>query len=98
MELNLRVEPRSPFQLTVGYDCPCGCTPSVEYERGTEHVGEGCCCGNQFAVGTAATEDLRPQAGSHREIEWFDAPWDERVEAAWMIGPSEHVDDGGTEA
>lgn len=76
--------------LRAGYDCPCGCTPSVEYARGAELVEEGCCCGNHFAVGPEAAARLTPKPGFRPELQTFDAPWGERLEAAWIVGPSVH--------
>lgn len=72
------------------YSCPCGCTPSVEYARGADLVEEGCCCGNYFAVGPSAVASLTAKVGFHRERETFNAPWGERLEAAWLVGPSVH--------
>jgi YHS domain-containing protein len=79
--------------LRAGYSCPCGCTPSVEYGRGAELVEEGCCCGNHFAVGPHAAASLSPKAGFHSEVQAFNAPWGERLEAAWLVGPSVHGPD-----
>lgn len=76
--------------VRAGYSCPCGCTPSVEYTRGAELVEEGCCCGNHFAVGPQAGASLQPKAGFHPELQSFDAPWGQRLEAAWSVGPSVH--------
>lgn len=83
--------------LRAGYSCPCGCTPSVEYRRGADLVADGCCCGNHFAVGPGAGASLTPKTGFQPELQTFDAPWGERLEAAWLIGPSVHgpvADDG----
>ena len=76
--------------VRAGYSCPCGCTPSVEYARGAELVEEGCCCGNHFAVGPRAGASVQPKEGFHPELQTFDAPWGERLEAAWSVGPSVH--------
>jgi YHS domain-containing protein len=76
--------------LRAGYSCPCGCTPSVEFRRGAELVDEGCCCGNHFAVGADAAASLSPKGGYRPEVQAFDAPWGERLEAAWLVGPSVH--------
>lgn len=76
--------------LRAGYSCPCGCTPSVEYQRGAGFTEEGCCCGNHFAVGPGAAASLTPRTGFRPEVQTFDAPWGERLEAAWLIGPSVH--------
>jgi YHS domain-containing protein len=76
--------------LRAGYACPCGCTPSVEYVRGAELAEEGCCCGNHFAVGPHAGAGLAPRVGFVPELQTFAAPWGERLEAAWLVGPSVH--------
>jgi YHS domain-containing protein len=76
--------------LRAGYSCPCGCTPSVQYGRGAELVEDGCCCGNQFAVGPEAGASLKPKPGFRPDLQTFDAPWGERLEAAWLVGPSVH--------
>ena len=64
--------------------------PAVDYGRGAPLVEEGCCCGNQFVVGPDAAASLRPKAGYRPEVQAFDAPWGERLEAAWLVGPSVH--------
>lgn len=80
--------------IRAGYSCPCGCTPSVDYARGEDLVEEGCCCGNHFAVGPHASVSLMPTAGFRPELQVFDAPWGERLEAAWLVGPSVHGPSG----
>jgi YHS domain-containing protein len=77
-------------QVRAGYTCPCGCQPSVSYRHGDEPIHERCCCGNEFVVGPAALERLRPRAGFRLEGTDFVAPWRERIQAAWLIGPSVH--------
>ena len=81
--------------LRAGYRCPCGCTPSVEFARGAELATEGCCCGNHFAVGPRAAASVQPRKGFHPELQTFDAPWGERLEAAWSVGPSVHGPSAG---
>jgi YHS domain-containing protein len=88
MELTI-LEP-TPTGLRAGYSCPCGCTPSVAYERGGDIVNEGCCCGNHFAVGRAASSSLTPVSGFRLESQHLEAPWGEALEAAWLVGPSVH--------
>lgn len=88
MELTV-LEPTA-VGLRAGYSCPCGCTPAVSYQRGAELVEEGCCCGNQFAVGPRAAASLVATPGFHAEAQSFDSPWGERLEAAWLVGPSVH--------
>lgn len=80
----------SDASLRAGYSCPCGCTPSVQYDRGADLVEEGCCCGNHFAVGPQASASLSPTAGFRPEVETFNAPWGQRLEAGWLVGPSVH--------
>ena len=77
-------------QVRAGYACPCGCTPSVEYVRGSPLVEEGCCCGNHFAAGPRAGDSLNSKTGFRAEQQSFVAPWGERLEAAWLVGPSVH--------
>ena len=88
--MQLTVIEAMPDHVRAGYACPCGCTPAVEYVRGADLVEEGCCCGNQFAVGPRAGARLSPKAGFRPEQQSFDAPWGERLEAAWLVGPSVH--------
>lgn len=88
--MELTILEASPSGLRAGYTCPCGCTPSVAYERGSKVVAEGCCCGNQFAVGPSARSSLRPADGFRLESTAFGAPWGDRIEAAWLVGPSVH--------
>ena len=88
--MQLNVLETTPDLVRAGYACPCGCTPSVEYARGADVVHEGCCCGNHFAVGARAGDSLAPRAGFRPELQTFEAPWGERLEAAWLVGPSVH--------
>ncbi|MCI0345505.1 MAG: YHS domain-containing protein [Chloroflexi bacterium] len=99
--MELTILESSATGLRAGYDCPCGCTPSVGYERGGDVVAEGCCCGNHFVVGPQASSTLAPVDGFRLEAIGFTAPWGEGMEAAWLVGPSvhgpasEHDHDGG---
>ncbi len=88
MELTI-LEPTTTG-LRAGYSCPCGCRPSVAYERGGDIVNEGCCCGNHFAVGPEASSSLTPVSGFRLESQRLQAPWGEVLEAAWLVGPSVH--------
>jgi YHS domain-containing protein len=51
---------------------------------------EGCCCGNEFAVGPRAVRDVRAPTGYELRTDTFVAPWGERISVAWAIGPSTH--------
>lgn len=88
--MQLNVLEATPDLVRAGYACPCGCTPSVEFARGADLVEEGCCCGNHFAVGPSAGASLPAKAGFRPELETFDAPWGQHLEAAWSVGPSVH--------
>ena len=90
LKMELTVLEADDTSLRAGYSCPCGCTPSFQYDRGAALVEEGCCCGNQFAVGPRASAGLTPTAGFRPELQAFDAPWGESLEAAWLVGPSVH--------
>lgn len=93
MELTLIHQDDTGFRAA--YSCPCGCNPSVKYSRGAHVAHEGCCCGNEFAVGPDAASTLQTTEGFRPERRTFDAPWGERLEAAWLVGPSVHGPAGG---
>src|SRR6266566_2015388 len=58
--LDFIVAELSPTEALVRYDCPCGCKPSTEYERGSaESDHEHCCCGNVHFIGPNAEADLQ---------------------------------------
>ena len=88
--MDLAILESSDAGVRAGYQCPCGCTPSVSYGRGGQVVAEGCCCGNQFVVGPHASSSLPPADGFRLESTPFEAPWGEGLEAAWLVGPSVH--------
>jgi YHS domain-containing protein len=81
--------------IRAGYACPCGCAPSTTYQRGGEVSVEGCCCGNEFAVGHEAEKQLKPRAGFELQTTNLTAPWGESITAAWMIGDSVHPEPEG---
>lgn len=93
MELNLIHADASGVRA--GYSCPCGCTPAVDYRRSAEVAHEGCCCGNEFAVGPDASAALTPKTGFRQELQVVEAPWGEQLEDAWLVGPSVHGPSGG---
>ena len=88
MELEIRNPSNTAFDA--GYSCPCGCKPAVTYKRGGPTSDEGCCCGNQFAVGPGAAGHLQAYAGFRLEVKDFTSPWGEELQAAWLVGPSKH--------
>jgi YHS domain-containing protein len=78
--------------ISVGYDCPCGCTPAVTYSHGAAATSEGCCCGNEMVVGPDAHTHLASRPGYELKVVTVTAPWAE-VPVAWAIGPSTHPDE-----
>lgn len=85
MDLQLTTTPNGHDQVVASYVCPCGCTPRLKYERGTSHASDGCCCGNVFAVGPNATDHLPQGNAPHLEVQQFQAPWGESIQAVWTI-------------
>lgn len=88
MDLNLQIKPKTDDSLVASYTCPCGCNPRLAYHRGAEHTVDGCCCGNEFAVGTGAAAHLQAGEGFVQEVQLFDAPWGQQIQAVWTIGQS----------
>jgi YHS domain-containing protein len=79
--------------VSVGYSCPCGCTPAVIYHRDGAAVTEGCCCGNELAVGPDASSHLNRREGFQLQTDSVPAHWCDLVPVAWAIGPSTHPDE-----
>ena len=88
MDLNFQVKSRADDALIASYTCPCGCNPRLPYQRGTGDATDDCCCGNQFAIGPQARDHVRRDPGFALELQPFQAPWGEPLQAAWAIGPS----------
>ena len=97
MDLNLQIKPRSDEALMASYVCPCGCTPRVMYAKGTPEAVDGCCCGNEFAVGPHAAQQLQASDGFVLQVDRFAAPWGESLEAAWKLGAAQHPAESGHE-
>jgi YHS domain-containing protein len=76
--------------VRAGYECPCGCQPSVSYRPQAAVATDACCCGNEFAFGPSAHVDLADRAGFERFTEPLQAPWGEALAAVWLVGPSTH--------
>jgi YHS domain-containing protein len=94
MDLNFQIKPRSDDALVASYACPCGCTPRVTYAKGTPETIDGCCCGNEFAVGPNAGKHLHASDGFVLRVDRFAAPWGESLEAAWKLGAAQHPAEG----
>lgn len=95
MDLNLQIKPRSDEALMASYACPCGCQPRVMYAKGSPETVDGCCCGNQFAVGPQAAQHLQATDGFVLQVDRFAAPWGESLEAAWKLGAAQHPTESG---
>ena len=89
MDLNLQIKPRSDEALMASYACPCGCQPRVAYTKGSAETVDGCCCGNEFAVGPHASHKLDIGEGFVLQVDRFAAPWGESLEAAWKLGAAQ---------
>ena len=90
--MQLNILESTADSVRAGYDCRCGCTPTVDYRRSGPTMHEGCCCGNEFHVGPKAASELMPGVGFHAEHAQFVAPWGETLHASWLVGPSVHPD------
>jgi len=88
--MELKVLESDGAMVRVGYDCPCGCTPSLAYARGAAVERDDCCCGNAFAIGPHAGAELGQRHGFAAQQQNFMAPWVEPLEAAWLVGASRH--------
>jgi Cu+-exporting ATPase len=77
-------------QAHVNYQCPCGCTAGLTYDRqtGSEHLGR-CCCGRLLWVGADAEAHVKAagEAATAYEIDRgvVTLPWGERVPAALAV-------------
>ena len=87
--MRLTVYDTDDTTVRAGYACPCGCTPSVTYERGGAPARSLCCCGNEFVVSPNAEQVLAPREGFKLESETRTA-WGRPMSAAWLVGPSVH--------
>jgi len=88
--MQLLPETKSDSSVQAGYVCTCGCKPQVMYEKGLEKAEDVCCCSTQFVVGPDAESRLTPQDGFRVEVQEFEAPWGESLEAAWAVGSGTH--------
>lgn len=88
--VQLMILETTPESVRAGYECPCGCLPSVAYARHAEAAYDACCCGNEFALGPSAEIRLADRGGFERLAQRLQAPWGEALEATWLIGPSTH--------
>ncbi len=90
IDLNLTSNALDEQSVSVGYQCPCGCSPAVTYHHHQAVVTEGCCCGNQMAVGPDAPARLEVREGFEVRVASVSTPWRQHLPVAWAIGPSTH--------
>ncbi len=88
--MQLQLESTSADSLQAGYRCTCGCKPSVTVDRGAPPAEDMCCCGTHFVVGPDAESRLDLREGFRVEVQEFDAPWGQVLEAAWAVGSGQH--------
>ncbi len=100
VDMHLKIDVSADDAIFASYTCPCGCNPGVALKKGADVVTEGCCCGNEFAVGHHASglivdKQYVARPGYQLQVQPIQTPWGETVEAAWAIGQSEHPAEGG---
>jgi YHS domain-containing protein len=89
MEYTTKVGDRET-QAHVNYQCPCGCTAGLLYDRdqGPEHLGT-CCCGRLLWVGPQATAVVRSHYKKGADYEVLSGavvlPWGEEAQAALAV-------------
>ena len=80
----------SATEAHVNYQCPCGCTAGLIYEResGPQHLGE-CCCGRLLWVGPQAAAVVRSHfdAGLTYDLDLASVtlPWGETAVAVLAV-------------
>jgi Cu+-exporting ATPase len=74
----------------VNYECPCGCTAGLTYDResGAEHLGR-CCCGRLLWVGSDAASRVTAEYEAGHEyvldLGVVTLPWGERQTAVLAV-------------
>ncbi len=83
-----------PTQAHINYECPCGCTAGLTYDRdtGSEHVGT-CCCGRLLWVGgsdpSGVVRQSYEKAGDYAiDLSEVTLPWGEKTIAALAVPTS----------
>ena len=100
VDLKLQIDVRPDSSIIASYTSPCGCNPGVALAAGTEVATEGCCCGNEFAVGHGARHEIESKGYAAKPgfallVVPVQAPWGQRIDAVWAVGPSHHPAQGG---
>ncbi len=95
--MQLQVAAVSSTEVQAGYVCTCGCRPKVTYARDADNQKHVCCCGTQLVVGREAGDGLDLLDHGHAEVEEFDTPWGEVVQAAWVLGSGMHGQGHGSD-
>jgi len=58
--VQLTILESTAHSVRAGYDCPCGCHPSVTYAPHDAAAYDACCCGNEFVVGAEISPPRGP--------------------------------------
>lgn len=100
VDMHLQIDVRPDNSIFASYTCPCGCNPGVALKAGTDVATEGCCCGNEFAVGHGARHAIESKGfaakpGFALQVVPVQAPWGQQIDAVWAVGQSEHPAEGG---
>ena len=83
-----------PTKAHINYQCPCGCTAGVLYDRDRvfTEVGE-CCCGRKMWAGGEAEKHIQPHFEPDVEYVWDRGsvvlPWGEQIETTLAVPTSE---------
>src|SRR5712691_4921559 len=98
MEYTTRVDD-NPRKAHINYQCPCGCTAGVLFDReeGPAELGE-CCCGRLLSAGISAESRVRAGLEAGVEYVWdmgrVTLPWGETIETALAVPASELTGSG----
>jgi len=83
-----------PRKAHINYQCPCGCTAGILYDReaGPAELGE-CCCGRLLSAGSDAETRVRSALEAGVEYVWdlgrLTLPWGEVIETALAVPAGE---------
>ena len=95
MEYTTRLDD-DPRKAHINYQCPCGCTAGVLYDRneGPTELGE-CCCGRLLSAGSEAESRVRSGLEAGVGYVWdvgtATLPWGEIVDTVLAVPASEQA-------
>jgi YHS domain-containing protein len=91
----------TPTQAHINYECPCGCTAGLIYDRvsGSTELGQ-CCCGRLLWVGDKAESVIEffYEDGVEYQLDVgaVTLPWGEQVQTALAVPASEAAKEGAS--